>query len=70
MPDPLGGTPEMVAYEFYGRDGKGEEYLIGILPERRKIPERITRESIMNWVGKILVDNEDIKNTYFLKVDV
>jgi hypothetical protein len=60
----------MVAYEFYGRDGKGKEYLIGILPERRKTPERISGKSIMNWVGKILAENEEIKCTYFLTVDV
>ncbi len=41
----------MVAYEFYLRDGTGKEYLIGILPERRGRPERITNDSILNWGG-------------------
>jgi hypothetical protein len=43
----------MVAYEFYWRDEKGKEHLIGILPERRKNPERITEESIFNWGGRL-----------------
>jgi hypothetical protein len=60
----------MVAYEFYWRDEKGEKHFIGILPERRKNPERITQESIMNW-GKIVVDDSvDINNIYFVQVEV
>jgi len=39
----------MVAYEFYLRDPKDEFHLMGILPERRKVLERITEESIMRW---------------------
>ncbi len=39
----------MVAYEVYVYDRlKGCE-LIGILPERRKDPKRITKESILKW---------------------
>jgi hypothetical protein len=47
----------MIAYEFYRRDGKGENHFIWILPERRKDPERITQESIINWGRKAVVDN-------------
>jgi hypothetical protein len=43
----------MVAYEFYLNDGCEEASLIGILPERRKNRQRITRDSIMNW-GKLV----------------
>jgi len=60
----------MVAYEFYWDDEKGEEHLIGILPERRKNPERITEESIINWVREIVWDSERIKNIYYIKVEV
>ncbi len=60
----------MVAYEFYWRNGKGEDHLIGILPERRKDPERITKESIMNWGRKILGDNAEVKNLYFIEVEI
>jgi hypothetical protein len=46
----------MKAYEFYVSDGneKIEGKLIGILPERRHDPKRITSESIMGWGKKIL----------------
>ncbi len=58
----------MVAYEFYRLDKARGCYLIGILPERRKNPERITEESIMGWVKKLLGDHEDLSNTFFIKV--
>jgi len=44
----------MEAYEFYWRDIYGKDHLIGILPERRKDPKRITNKSIMNWGRKIV----------------
>jgi hypothetical protein len=44
----------MVAYEFYLNDSEGNKRLIGILPERRKDPMRITQESILRW-GKMLL---------------
>ena len=61
----------MVAYEFYWLNGNGEEHLIGILPERRKKPERITRESILNWAKMVLSDNSGPKfnSVYFIQVD-
>ena len=58
----------MMAYEFYCRNGTGEIHLIGILPERRKDPERITQKSIMNF-GKMLIgDNAGPENFYFVQV--
>jgi len=60
----------MVAYEFYLNDGNGEFHLLGILPERRKDPLRITYESIMNR-GKLIVDDSvDINGIYFVEVEV
>ena len=61
----------MRAYEFYLRE-KGEDHLIGILPERRKDPARITKETILNWGRMILGDSEDIdlKALYFIEVEV
>ena len=58
----------MIAYEFYRRDEKKGEILIGILPEKRKDPKRITQESIMNWIRKTLGDQEDIQNIYYHEV--
>lgn len=54
----------MVAYEFYTLDDRGNPHLIGILPERRKDMERITEESVMNWVKKVL-GRADIKKSIF-----
>jgi hypothetical protein len=59
----------MIAYEFYYHDAKGD-ILIGILPERRKDPKRVTKKSVMNWVKNVLGDNEDIKNIYFVQVEI
>ncbi len=60
----------MVAYEFYLRNDKGSEHLVGILPERRKDPKRITRESVMNWVRELLGNKKDIMRIFFIEVEV
>jgi hypothetical protein len=59
----------MLAYEFYWHDETERVHFIGILPERRKKPERITQESILNWGRKVIGDDSDVKNIYFVKVD-
>jgi hypothetical protein len=59
-----------VAYEFYCCDETGKEHHIGILPERRKNPERITEESILNWVSKVIGSHSDVKNIYFAQVEM
>jgi hypothetical protein len=59
----------MVAYEFYWRDEKEKEHFIGILPERRTNPERITKESVLNWGWKVVGDSSDVKNIYFVQVE-
>lgn len=61
---------EMVAYEFYLVDDLEEFHSIGILPERRKDPLRITQESIMKW-GKVVVgDSVEVSKIYFIQVEV
>jgi hypothetical protein len=47
----------MVAYELYLHNGKKEHELFGILPERRKDPNRITKESVLKWGRMILGDS-------------
>ncbi len=59
----------MVAYEFYSSDETGEKHLIGILPERRKKPDRITEKSVLNWGWRIIGDNSDLKDIYFVQVE-
>jgi hypothetical protein len=60
----------MTAYEIYCRNEKGDEHFIGILPERRKDPKRITKESVLNWGWKVIGDSSDVKDIYFVSVDV
>ncbi|MBP1700495.1 MAG: hypothetical protein H6Q41_5683 [Deltaproteobacteria bacterium] len=60
----------MVAYEFYLVDDVEEFHSLGILPERRKDPLRITQESIMKW-GKLVVgDSVEVSNIYFIQIEV
>ena len=60
----------MVAYEFYLYDDMEEFHLIGILPERRKDPLRITPESIMKWGKLVAGDSVDINSMYFIQIEV
>jgi len=63
----------MTAYEFYWHDETGLDRLIGILPERRKDPKRITPESIMNWARLIVANNKENKRVhdiYFVQVEI
>ncbi len=46
----------MIAYEIHWLDEMGRDYLIGILPERRRKPERMILASIFGWVRKYLPD--------------
>jgi hypothetical protein len=60
----------MVVYEFYLCDQiKGYE-LIGILPERRKHPERVTQKSVMGWVEKVFGDHVSTRDIYFMQVTI
>lgn len=60
----------MIAYEFYYRDPKKGDRLIGILPERRKDPARITPESIMHWVETIIGRSINGDEVYYIKVKI
>jgi hypothetical protein len=58
----------MVAYELYSFDEKNGVEFIGVLPERRKDPKRITKESIVNWGKMILGNHADGKKIFFKRV--
>lgn len=60
----------MLAYEFYWHDETGKQHLLGILPERRKSPKRITEDSILNWGWNVIGENQDVKNIYFERVEM
>ncbi len=60
----------MMAYEFYWLDDAEKAHFIGILPERRKKPERITEESILNWGKMAIGENTEVKEMYYVKVEI
>lgn len=60
----------MVAYEFYRLDSEGRRQIIGVLPERRKYPERLTQESIRNWGKNFFRINLDTKDIFFIQVAI
>ena len=62
----------MVAYEVYFRNRKGEEHLLGVLPEQRKHPARITKKSVLSW-DKLLMDgwpNAKTNNLHFERIEL
>jgi len=60
----------MVAYEFYWLDETGGYQIIGVLPERRKNPERITQDSILNWGEKIFGKDFNTEDIFFIQVTI
>lgn len=60
----------MTAYEFYWKDKTGNDHFIGILPERRKSLERITKESILNWGRMAVCEMGGIQKIYFIRIEV
>ncbi len=60
----------MVAYELYTfNKTRGYEF-IGILPERRKNPMRITEDSVMNWGKMLLSDGADTDTIFFKRLTI
>ena len=58
----------MVAYELFSFDEKNGYEFIGILPERRKDPKRITKESVVNWGRMVLGSRSEGKKIFFNRV--
>jgi c-di-GMP-binding flagellar brake protein YcgR len=58
----------MDAYEFYWHDPIKGYQPVGVLPERRKNPARITQESVINLARELLGDNVDVDKIFFIKV--
>ncbi len=59
----------MVTYQLYWRDEKEKALFIGMLPEKRKTPGRITPESILNWGRKSVGDHSNLVDIYFIQVE-
>jgi hypothetical protein len=60
----------MVGYEFYWHDPIKGYQLIGVLPERRRNLERITKESVLNWGKKYFGNNLNLNEMFFLEVEI
>ena len=58
----------MDAYEFYWRDPIKGYRLTGVLPEKRKNPARISRESVINLAKELLGDNVDANEIFYVKI--
>ena len=65
-----GGDLSMLGYQFYCLDEKGKDHLIGILPERRVDPGRITDRSVMNWAREIIGDGCHGRKIHFVRVNM
>jgi hypothetical protein len=68
-----GRITTVIAYEFYrcAENGEDEDRLIGVLPERRTDPQRITHQSIMNWAKLLVAEKDIIENrVYFNQMDI
>ena len=60
----------MCAYEFYRFDRTEKAHFIAILQEKRENLLRITKESVLNLAKKVVGDNADVTNIYFIQVEV
>ena len=60
----------MVGYEFYWHDPIKGYQLIGVLPERRRNPKRITKESVLNWGKKYFGGTLNLNEMFFLEVEI
>lgn len=59
----------MMVYEFYWRDPVKGYQIIGVLPERRKNPTRITKESVLNWGEKYFGNNLNLNDMFFIETE-
>ena len=60
----------MLGYELYTFNKKTGYEIIGVLPERRKNPMRITEDSIMNWGKSLLGGNVDSKSMFLKRIAI
>jgi hypothetical protein len=60
----------MIAYELYCFDKTAKAHFIGILKEKRENLLRITKESVLNLGRKVIGDNVDVTDIYFIQVEV
>ena len=57
----------MIGYELNWCDSIKGYQLIGVLPERRRNPKRITKESVLNWGEKYFGNNLNLNDVFFIE---
>jgi len=60
----------MMAYEFYWRDEVKGYQLLGVLPERRKDPARITEKSVLGWADRFFDNKFSTQDIYFIQITI
>ncbi len=60
----------MLVYELYTFNKEKGYELIGILPERRTNPTRITKESVIRWGRALLGGDVDSKDIFFKPIAI
>jgi hypothetical protein len=58
----------MMAYAFYWLEEIDKVHFIGLLPERRKNPERISQGSISDFGRTILGNEAEVDNLFFIEI--
>ncbi len=61
---------DIVGYELYLYDPIKGYQLVGVLPERRRSPERITKQSVLNWAEKYFGTDLNLKEMFFLEANI
>jgi hypothetical protein len=61
---------KIIAYEFYFHNALNGYQFVGILPERRKDPRRITKRSIKKLGRKITGRTTDSEEVFFTQVTI
>ena len=60
----------MTGYELYWHDPIKGYQLIGVLPERRRNPKRMTKKSVLDWGEKYFGNDLNLNEMVFLAVDI
>jgi hypothetical protein len=61
---------KMIAYEFYWHGEAEGSHQVGVLPQRRTDPQRITKELIMNWGKSVVGDDLEAEKLSFTQVEI
>ncbi len=62
----------MAAYKFYYVNEKGNSHVVGILPEKRRHPKRITYQSVRKYWRKVAghIPMQEGHRIYFEQVEM